>query len=195
MIHCGHGLISLIIHPDYVFSSRAQHIYRQLLEDVCKLQSDDEVWLTLPGEVDRWWRQRCEMKLVQAGSGWIVEGQAAKGLALLMPDSMATDSCRDTRVMNLQRRHALFVLGSLVLVALKWQAIRGLLEYAWDFDNTNASQVFLIPLVSGTLIYWNREAIFRNVRFAPLAGVLTMMLGLVLPVAVRASGAQLSIRR
>ena len=30
--------------------------------------------------------------------------------------------------MNLQRRHALFVLGSLVLVALKWQAIRGLIR-------------------------------------------------------------------
>ena len=53
--------------------------------------------------------------------------------------------------------------------------------------------MFLIPLVSGTLIYWNRESIFRNVRFGPLAGVLTMMLGLVLPVAVRASGAQLSM--
>jgi len=78
LIHCGYGLISLIIHPDYVFSSRAQDIYRQLMEDVCKLQSDDEVWLTLPGEVDRWWRQRCEMNLVQAGSGWVIEGPGSE---------------------------------------------------------------------------------------------------------------------
>ena len=78
LIHSGHGLISLIIHPDYVFSSRAQDIYRQLMEDVCKLQSDDEVWLTLPGEVDRWWRQRCEMNLVQAGSGWVIEGPGSE---------------------------------------------------------------------------------------------------------------------
>ena len=95
--------------------------------------------------------------------------------------------------MSLQRRHALFVLGSLLLIALKWHVIRELIRYAWDFENTNASQVFLIPFVSGALIYWNRDSIFRDVRFGPVAGVLTMMLGLVLPVAVRASGARLSM--
>jgi hypothetical protein len=71
--------------------------------------------------------------------------------------------------------------------------IRELIRYAWDFENTNASQVFLIPFVSGALIYWNRDSIFRDVRFAPWAGVSTMMLGLTLPVAVRASGVPLSM--
>ena len=45
----GHGLISLIIHPDYVFSSRAQEVYRQLLEDVHTLQAKEGVWVALPG--------------------------------------------------------------------------------------------------------------------------------------------------
>src|SRR5262245_55343848 len=93
--------------------------------------------------------------------------------------------------MTLQRRHALFVLGSLLLIAVKWHVIRELIRYAWDFENTNASQVFLIPFVSGALIYWNRDSIFRDVRFGPWAGVSIMMLGLVLPIAVRASGAPL----
>ena len=73
-----HGLISLIIHPDYIFSSRAQDIYRQLLEHLLKLQSNDGVWLTPPGDVDRWWRQRSEMRLVQSGSSWVIEGPGSE---------------------------------------------------------------------------------------------------------------------
>ncbi|HET9941953.1 MAG TPA: hypothetical protein VFR05_01350, partial [Terriglobia bacterium] len=70
----GNGLVSLIIHPDYVFSSRALDVYRQLLEEVRLLQSNAHVWVALPGEVDRWWRQRHEMKLVPAGNDWTVQG-------------------------------------------------------------------------------------------------------------------------
>jgi hypothetical protein len=73
-----HGLVSLIIHPDYIFSSRAQTIYEQLLEKVVKLQSDRDVWLTLPAEVDRWWRQRSELQLVPAGTGWKIEGAGSE---------------------------------------------------------------------------------------------------------------------
>jgi hypothetical protein len=70
----GHGLVSLIIHPDYVFSNRAEAVYERLLERVVKLQSNENVWITLPGEIDRWWRQRSEMQLVATGSGWQIEG-------------------------------------------------------------------------------------------------------------------------
>jgi hypothetical protein len=70
----GHGLVSLIVHPDYVFSSRAQDVYRQLLDEVRTLQSNAGVWVALPGEVDRWWRQRHQMKLVQSGGAWTIEG-------------------------------------------------------------------------------------------------------------------------
>jgi hypothetical protein len=73
-----HGLISLIIHPDYIFSSRAQEIYKQLLEHLRKLQSDEGIWFALPGDVDRWWRQRNEMRLVQSGSGWAIEGPGSE---------------------------------------------------------------------------------------------------------------------
>jgi hypothetical protein len=74
----GHGLVSLIIHPDYVFSSRAQAIYEQLLARVAGLQADANVWVTLPAEVDRWWRQRSEMQVVPAGAGWTIEGPGAE---------------------------------------------------------------------------------------------------------------------
>ena len=74
----GHGLISLIIHPDYIFSQRAQHIYRQLLGYLQKLRNDEQVWVTLPGDVDQWWRQRSEMRLVQTGSQWTIEGPGSE---------------------------------------------------------------------------------------------------------------------
>jgi hypothetical protein len=30
--------------------------------------------MALPGEVDRWWRQRSEMRLVKQENGWRIEG-------------------------------------------------------------------------------------------------------------------------
>lgn len=70
----GHGLISMIVHPDYIASTRAQDVYKQLLDNLNRLRTDERVWVALPGDVDRWWRQRSEMELVQAGSGWSIEG-------------------------------------------------------------------------------------------------------------------------
>jgi peptidoglycan/xylan/chitin deacetylase (PgdA/CDA1 family) len=70
----GHGLISFIVHPDYVTTTRAQDVYRQLLEVVNELRSQQNIWLTLPREVDTWWRERSEMNLVPAGPNWRIEG-------------------------------------------------------------------------------------------------------------------------
>ena len=72
------GLVSLIIHPDYVLSDRAQRVYKELLEKVTSLQSKDNVWVTLPGSVNEWWRQRQAMKLVRSESGWKIEGEGSE---------------------------------------------------------------------------------------------------------------------
>jgi hypothetical protein len=75
MILEGHGLMSFIVHPDYVVDNRAQDVYRELLEELCRLQSESNLWITLPGEVDRWWRERSRMKLMSSGHGrWAIEG-------------------------------------------------------------------------------------------------------------------------
>jgi hypothetical protein len=77
----GHGLISFIVHPDYVIPKAAQDVYKALLEEVCRLQSDG-VWVTLPREVDSWWRARSEMQLVQDGPGWRIEGTGSERATL-----------------------------------------------------------------------------------------------------------------
>jgi hypothetical protein len=30
--------------------------------------------MALPSEVDRWWRNRSQMKLIRTGNGWRIEG-------------------------------------------------------------------------------------------------------------------------
>ncbi len=69
-----HGLISFIVHPDYIQKSRERTVYEELLGYLTLLRQEKSVWMTTPGEVNRWWRQRAEMRLVQNSRGWQVEG-------------------------------------------------------------------------------------------------------------------------
>jgi len=69
-----HGLASFITHPDYLDTQPAQRAYRALLDRLSALRDAGRCWLPLPGEVERWWRQRHEMRLVRVGDAWRIEG-------------------------------------------------------------------------------------------------------------------------
>jgi hypothetical protein len=69
-----HGLASFIIHPDYIAEKRARATYAALLEYLAQLRSAGEMWIALPREVDTWWRQRSQMRLVAEGGRWRIEG-------------------------------------------------------------------------------------------------------------------------
>jgi hypothetical protein len=68
------GLISFNTHPDYLIESRARTAYESLLDHLRETCDRHGIWEALPGEVDRWWRARNEMKLVQDNDGWRIEG-------------------------------------------------------------------------------------------------------------------------
>ena len=68
------GLISFIVHPDYVMKARERVIYEELLAYLADLREKKGVWITTPGEVNRWWRQRAEMRLVEDGDDLRIEG-------------------------------------------------------------------------------------------------------------------------
>lgn len=70
-----HGLISFIVHPDYLISARARDTYKTLLEHLSERRRRDRIWFALPREVDHWWRQRSGMKLVMQGGDWHIEGE------------------------------------------------------------------------------------------------------------------------
>jgi hypothetical protein len=72
-----HGLISFITHPDYLTAPRARRVYLKLLAYLRELRDERGVWFALPGDVERWWRNRSRMSLVRAGDHWKIEGPDA----------------------------------------------------------------------------------------------------------------------
>ena len=78
MIREKHGLISFIIHPDYVNEHWSSNVYNRLLGYLGELRSDHGVWIALPREVDRWWRDRRGMQLIQQDGRWRIVGPQAE---------------------------------------------------------------------------------------------------------------------
>jgi hypothetical protein len=72
------GLMSFIAHPDYLIDRPVRKVYGMLLDYLRQMITREKIWMALPGEVDRWWRARSEMKLVQKGSCWEIEGLEAE---------------------------------------------------------------------------------------------------------------------
>jgi hypothetical protein len=73
-----HGLVSFIIHPDYIAKSREWNVYESLLAHLAQLRGEKKLWIPMPGEVDRWWRQRAKMTLVEDDHGVRIEGQRSE---------------------------------------------------------------------------------------------------------------------
>jgi hypothetical protein len=73
-----YGLVSFIIHPDYITAKRALEVYLALLEHLAQLREEGSIWTAMPGEVDRWWRARARMQLVLKDGHWTIEGQGSE---------------------------------------------------------------------------------------------------------------------
>jgi hypothetical protein len=74
LIRKQHGLINFLCHPDYVHEPRERLVYEQLLSFILHLRTHKNVWVTLPGEVNDWWRARSQMTVVREGLDWRVDG-------------------------------------------------------------------------------------------------------------------------
>ncbi len=68
------GLMSILTHPDYLIDIRARNVYETLLNYLRKMVETEKIWVTLPAEVNAWWRARDQMKLVARGTNWEIEG-------------------------------------------------------------------------------------------------------------------------
>jgi hypothetical protein len=69
-----HGLASFLVHPDYIREERAQSVYEALLAHLSQSRDEGKLWLALPGEVSRWWRERSKMTLSRQGDRWEIDG-------------------------------------------------------------------------------------------------------------------------
>jgi len=72
------GLVSFIAHPDYLAEACARDAYTELVRLLVQLRAERHVWIALPSEIDEWWRQRRQMRLVAHGDGWRAEGPGAE---------------------------------------------------------------------------------------------------------------------
>jgi hypothetical protein len=72
------GLTSFIVHPDYVRHDGLKRIYKDLLTYLRELRASRNVWVSLPSDVDSWWRHRSKMQLVRNGTEWLIQGEGAE---------------------------------------------------------------------------------------------------------------------
>jgi hypothetical protein len=68
------GLISFLTHPDYLIDLKPRGVYDALLAHLRIVCNRHNVWHALPWELDRWWRARARMKIVNGNEGWQIEG-------------------------------------------------------------------------------------------------------------------------
>ena len=77
-----HGLISFIVHPDYIMEGDELTVYQSLLARLRELREQKSIWCALPGEIDSWWRARSKMAVVKDGASWRIEGEGAEHAVL-----------------------------------------------------------------------------------------------------------------
>jgi hypothetical protein len=77
-IRSHHGLISFIVHPDYIVRSKERRLYRELLRYLADLRNESGIWWALPGEINLWWRQRTQLELRKKGNKWQIEGPGSE---------------------------------------------------------------------------------------------------------------------
>ena len=78
LIRRKNGLISFITHPEYLTSAAAKAVYHGLLYHLSQLRKHERVWIASPGELNDWWRQRMQLKIVEDGTRWRIEGAGSE---------------------------------------------------------------------------------------------------------------------
>ena len=72
------GLVSFIVHPDYLANAELKAMYVKLLEYLQRVRQRENIWMALPGEIDRWWRARSRMSIVSDGQCFRIEGEGSE---------------------------------------------------------------------------------------------------------------------
>jgi hypothetical protein len=76
------GLVSFIVHPDYIVDRDTRSVYEDLLRYLRDLSREISLWFALPSEIDSWWRARSRMSVVKEGNSWRIEGEGAENAVL-----------------------------------------------------------------------------------------------------------------
>jgi len=76
------GLLSFIVHPDYLLRRDTLAVYKQLLGHLQGLREKTSIWCALPSEINGWWRARNKMSVVKDGGSWRIVGEGSEQAVL-----------------------------------------------------------------------------------------------------------------
>ncbi len=101
-IAANHGLINILVHPDYIMEPRALNVYKSLLAYLAKLRDTQSIWTPLPKEAANWTLQRNQMSLTHRQGRWHIEGPGSERARIAYASlsdegvaySMEMDSCQ-----------------------------------------------------------------------------------------------------
>jgi hypothetical protein len=76
------GLVSFIVHPDYLMEHDTISLYQGLLGYLRELREKTSIWCALPTNVNSWWRARSKMSVIGDGNSWWIKGDDAERAVL-----------------------------------------------------------------------------------------------------------------
>ena len=76
------GLLSFIVHPDYVLQPDTLSVYKLLLRHLQGLCEKTSIWRAVPSEINAWWRARRKMSVVKDGASWRIVGEGSERAVL-----------------------------------------------------------------------------------------------------------------
>ncbi len=85
-----HGLVSFIVHPDYLSEPKDWELYSELLKHI-RTKQESNLWIALPGQINTWWRQRNNMELVRTHAGWTIEGEGSEAARVAFARIVSND--------------------------------------------------------------------------------------------------------
>jgi len=77
-----HGLLSFLVHPDYILNERERNVYEHLLAYIASIAREHRLWLARPADVAAWWAQRDQLKIVSTNGKWCIDGEGKETATL-----------------------------------------------------------------------------------------------------------------
>ena len=89
------GLISFIVHPDYIIDPSTRAVYEDLLRYISGNRNEQGIWCARPAQVNEWWRERSRMTLRREAGRWRIAGKGSEravlAVARLVNDNLVYD--------------------------------------------------------------------------------------------------------
>ena len=77
LILAKNGLVTILVHPDYVIEADMRVVYKDLLAILNEMRVHDHLWFALPSEIAQWWRQRNQMTIIKDRDSWRITGEGS----------------------------------------------------------------------------------------------------------------------